>query len=127
MLLAVLFGIGVLCLWFMIKKSVPAPAAASQDNSINKQEAVFIDGTSGKLGGDMFRFSTAQAIHKNLVKVPEYCFDNIKSCPAFGDYLYGQQCVGIVAESVAVEVKGIKGGTRLYYSDELGLVIEKSS
>jgi CRISPR-associated endonuclease/helicase Cas3 len=95
--------------------------------SINKQEAVFIDGTSGKLGGDMFRFSTAQAIHKNLVKVPEYCFDNIKSCPAFADYLYGEQGVGIVAERGPVEVKGIKSGTRLYYSDELGLVIEKSS
>jgi CRISPR-associated endonuclease/helicase Cas3 len=94
--------------------------------SINKQEAVFIDGTSGKLGGDMFRFSTAQAIHKNLVKVPEYCFDNIKSCPAFADYLYGAQGVGIVAESGAVEVKGINGGTRLFYTDQLGLVIEKS-
>jgi len=95
--------------------------------SITKQEAVFIDGTSGKLCGDMFRFSTAQAIHKNIVKVPEYCFDNIKSWPAFADYLYGNQSLGIVEKSGAVEVHGLKSGTRLYYSDELGLVIEKPS
>jgi len=95
--------------------------------SINKQEAVFIDDTSGRLGGDKFRLSIAQAIHKNIVKVPEYCFDNIKSCPAFADYLYGNQSVGIVEKSGAVEVHGLKSGTRLYYSDELGLVIEKPS
>jgi hypothetical protein len=62
-----------------------------------------------------------------LVKVPEYCFDHIESCPAFVDYLYGKQSVGIVTKSGAIEVKRLKNGTRLFYSDELGLVIEKSS
>ncbi len=95
--------------------------------SINKQKAVFIDDTSGELGGDTFRFATAQAIHKNIVKVPEYCFRNIKLHPDFTDYIYGKQSVGIISESGAVEVKGLQSGTRLFYSDELGLVIEKSS
>ena len=95
--------------------------------SINKQEAVFIDDSSANLSGNDFRLPTAQAIHKNLVKVPKYCFDYIESCPAFADYLYGEQSVGIVAESGTVEVKGLKSGTRLFYSDELGLVIEKIS
>lgn len=93
--------------------------------SIGKQAALFIDGTSEKLGGDTFRVPTAQAIHKNLVKVPEYCFNNIEPCPAFTGYLYGQQCVGIVSESGAVEAKGLQSGIRLFYSDELGLVVEK--
>lgn len=95
--------------------------------SFNKQESVFIDNTSAKLGGDTFQLHTAQAIHKNLVKVPEYCFDNIVPCASFANYLYGAQSVGIISESGAVEVKGLKSGTRLSYSDELGLVIEKSS
>lgn len=94
--------------------------------SINKKEAVFIDDTSGKLGGDTFRLTTAQEIHKNLVKVPEYCFDYIDSSSAFGDYLHGKQSVGIVAENGTVEVTGLTDGTRFFYSDELGLVIEKS-
>ena len=95
--------------------------------SINKQEALFVDDSSAKLGEDEFRLATAQAIHKNLVKVPEYCFDHIDLHPAFKEYLYGNQCLGIVTGSGAVEVKGLKSGIRFFYSDELGLVIEKSS
>ena len=49
-LLAVLFGIGILCLWFMIKKSVPAPAAASPDSGINQQEAL-IEAAVARLTG----------------------------------------------------------------------------
>jgi len=93
--------------------------------SISKEEAVFIDGTSGRLGGDVFRLNTAQTIHKNLVRVPQYCFDNVKTCPAFTDYLFGMQSVGIVADGGTVEITGLKNGIRLVYSDELGLVIEK--
>ena len=93
---------------------------------INKHEAVFVDDTSGKLDGDRFRFATAQAIHKNLVKVPEYCFDNIEPCLFFSGYLYGNQNVGLVGDRGAVEVKGLKNGIRLFYFRELGLIIEKS-
>ncbi|MCH8069617.1 MAG: CRISPR-associated helicase Cas3' [Candidatus Marinimicrobia bacterium] len=94
--------------------------------SINKKEAVFVDDTSRQLGSDMFQLPTAQAIHKNLVKVPEYCFDFIEPCVAFTDYLYGEQCAGIVAENGMVGVQGLKKGTQLFYSDEMGLVIEKN-
>ncbi|TRZ88722.1 MAG: CRISPR-associated helicase Cas3' [Methanosarcinales archaeon] len=91
------------------------------------REAVFIDRSTGRLGSDQYRLATAQAIHKNLVKIPKYCFDRVESSPAIADYLYGEQSVGIVKEGGAVEVKVLKKGTRLFYSDELGLVIEKSS
>ncbi|MCX5846611.1 MAG: CRISPR-associated helicase Cas3' [Deltaproteobacteria bacterium] len=94
---------------------------------ITNHEAAFIDHTRGLLGSDLYRLATAQAIHKNLVKVPKYCFDSIEPCSAFADYLYGEQSIGIVVESGEVKVKGLKKGTRLFYSDELGLVIEKSS
>ncbi|MBW2329903.1 MAG: CRISPR-associated helicase Cas3' [Deltaproteobacteria bacterium] len=94
---------------------------------LNKQEAVFIDGISAKLDGDSFRLTTAQGIHKNLVKVPEYCFDNIEPCPFFAAYLYGKQSVGLVEENGMVEVRGLKEGTRLFYSKEFGLIIERSS
>jgi CRISPR-associated endonuclease/helicase Cas3 len=97
--------------------------------SITKEEVVFIDSTSGKLGGDTFRLHTAQAIHKNLVRVPSYCFerDRIEPCPAFADYLFGVQTIGIVSKDGMVDANGLKDGTRLKYSYELGLVIEKSS
>ena len=94
--------------------------------SINRREAVFIDATSENLGGDDFSLSTAQTIHKNLVKVPKYCFDSVEAFSPFKDYLYGEQTVGIVTGNGALEVKGLQKATRLFYSDKLGLVIEKS-
>lgn len=95
--------------------------------SFSDHEATFIDQSRGCLGSDQYRLPTAQAIHKNLVRIPRYHFDCIELCPAFTDYLYGEQSIGIVAESGAVEVKGLKDGTLLFYSDELGLIIKKSS
>lgn len=94
--------------------------------SIDKKEAKFIDGILEKFD-ENFHFATAQAIHKNLVKVPKYCFDHIRPCPGFNDYLYGEQCAGIVLENGTVEAKGLKKRSRLFYSDEMGLVIDKIS
>jgi CRISPR-associated endonuclease/helicase Cas3 len=94
---------------------------------LTDQEAVFVDQSRARLGSSQYHLTIAQAIHKNMVKVPAYCFDYIQLCPAFSDYLKGKQCIGIVAENGAVEVKGLKSGTRFVYSDDLGLVIEKTS
>lgn len=95
--------------------------------SFSGNEAVFVDGSSGQLGGEDYRLAVAQAIHKNLVRVPRHLFGHVDSCPAFSIYLYGEQSVGIVAENRTVEVKGLKDGIRLSYSDVLGLAIEKST
>ena len=97
--------------------------------SIDKHEATFIDESVGKVTKDNFLLSTAQAIHKNLVKIPEYCFeeDSIKPCAAFSDYLFGTQCIGIVDDSGSVKVHGLKEKYQLFFSEELGLVIKKTS
>lgn len=95
--------------------------------TLTKHEALFIDQSRGSLGGDQYSLPTAQAIHKNLVKVPKHCFKSIELCSAFTDYLHGEQCVGIVGDDGGVEVQGLKGQNKLFYSDDLGLVIEKTS
>ena len=93
----------------------------------SSSEVVFVDGTSGHIGGDDYLLSVAQGIHRNLVRVPRHMFDRVETCSAFSTYLYGEQCVGIVAENEIVEVKGLKDGIRLRYCDDLGLAIEKTS
>ncbi|MDA8125631.1 MAG: CRISPR-associated helicase Cas3' [Deltaproteobacteria bacterium] len=96
-------------------------------HSIDKYEAAFLDKTAGELGGETFRFATAQAIHRNLVKVPEYCFESVVPEPNFINYVYGSQCLGIVSKGGEVIAKGLKSDTRLSYFDAFGLVIEKLS
>lgn len=94
---------------------------------ISKKEALFVDNTSAELGSDKFLLPTAQAIHRNLVKVPEYCFERVVPCDSFTDYLYGKQTVGKVNDDGTVDVQGLKSGINLFYSNEMGLVIEGKS
>ncbi len=95
--------------------------------SMTDREAQFVDGTSAAFSGDDFVFATAKAIHRNLVKVPEYCFSRVVPCAALEKYLFGSQCVGIIDAQGKVKVDGLKDKYRLHYSDELGLFIEKLS
>ena len=95
--------------------------------AINKQSVTFVDATTAELGGDMFRFATAKAIHKNLVKVPLHHFVRVESCPEFEEYIYETQCAGIVNADGSVSVKALKEGVKLFYTDELGLLVEKTS
>jgi len=94
--------------------------------SLNKQMVTFVDGSEGIVGGNEFHLATAQAIHRNLVKVPEYCFTRVSSDSPFSEYLYGSQAVGIVKKN-GLDVQGLKNGLHLFYTDTLGLTIEKSS
>lgn len=95
--------------------------------AITKQSITLVDTTTAELGGDLFRFATAKAIHKNLVKVPLHHFDRVESCPELEDYIYETQCAGIVNADGSVSAKGLKEGVSLFYSDELGLLVEKTS
>ena len=96
-------------------------------NRIDKLQADFIDGNSMLTAKGKFRLPLAQVIHKNLVKVPDYCFETIQPCSAFTDYLFGKHSVGIVADDGTVSVNGLKEKYRLLYSHEMGLVIEKKA
>ncbi len=89
--------------------------------------AVFLDQSSCHIASDQYRLATAQAIHKNLVKVPRYCLEKIEPCLAFAEYLRGEQSIGIVSENGMIDLKGLKSEFQLFYSDEMGLVIEKTS
>lgn len=93
----------------------------------DKQQIEFIDGTRVRLSQEDFVLSTAQAIHRNLVKVPEYRFERVGKHTAFEKYLFGKQTIGIVTESGYVDVHGLANNIRFFYSNECGLVIEKSN
>jgi CRISPR-associated endonuclease/helicase Cas3 len=95
--------------------------------SITKQDALYIDDTQAEHGGEEFQFATAKAVHRNLVRVPAHHFERVEPCPAFAEYIYESQCVGIVGNGGLVSVKGLKEGIRLFFSDEMGLLIEQTS
>ena len=92
---------------------------------LSPDEAVFLDGTSARLGAEKYQLPLAQAIHRNLVKVPRHCFDGVEPFCAFEEYLHGDYCAGVVASNETVVVEGLRNRVRLTYSDESGLSIGK--
>ena len=89
------------------------------------KQITFLDNTKADVGAEEFQLSIAQAIHKNIVKTPEYYFDVIEGFKAFSEYVRGTQTIGRVNDNGFVFVKGLKEGVSLYYSNTLGLVIIK--
>lgn len=86
----------------------------------------FIDGTAVPQATAEFSYQAARAIHRSLVKVPAHHFSGVSSESALNKYLYEQHTVGNVADDGSVTAKGLNDGIKLSYSDELGLVVEKS-
>ena len=87
----------------------------------------FFDGTEHTIASDDRSVTIARAIHLNLVKVPEYCFQNVSGEPLFDKYLFGKQCAGFVGSDGTLTVAGLGNGYSLRYTDELGLVISKTA
>ena len=96
-------------------------------HSATTERVVLFDGSKEPLGGDEFRLATAQAIHRNLVKVALHHFESPKECEGFELYLHGAQTIGLVHEDGSISVRGLKNGVRLLWSNALGLAIEKAS
>lgn len=92
-----------------------------------KSEAEFLDASRGDFRGDEFRLATAQAIHRNLVRVPARHFQPAEAHAGIARYLRGPQRVGLVEPDGTVSVKGLERGVRLRWSSDLGLVIENAT
>ncbi|OQX16006.1 MAG: hypothetical protein BWK76_12135 [Desulfobulbaceae bacterium A2] len=94
--------------------------------ALSGAEAVFLDHVTVKLDREQQRLAVAQAIHRNLVRVPRQYFDRPEAYPAFDDYLHGEHCAGVVADDGTIQITGrLRSGVRLRYSEALGLVVEK--
>lgn len=86
----------------------------------------FIDDTS-VLNDDNYCLSTAQALHRNLVKIPRYCFDQVVQPKYFNEYFKREYIFGRVnSDGTIIIKKGLKSDARLSYSDEIGLLIKHS-
>jgi len=84
-----------------------------------------VDGSTAQLNGD-FNFETARMLHRNLVKTPLHHFEPLPDKRPLGEYFYEAHVVGIVSADGRVQVSGLKYGISLLYTEELGLVVNKS-
>jgi len=93
--------------------------------SMSETLVEFIDGSSCSLEGDEFHLPAAQAIHRNLVRIPDYHFEMTDAHPFITRYLRGKYAIARVTSNGTVSAKGLKDGVTLRWDINLGLVIEK--
>ncbi|HEY9167074.1 MAG TPA: CRISPR-associated helicase Cas3' [Candidatus Kryptonia bacterium] len=96
--------------------------------SFSETSIKLIDGTVCGFEGDEFELATAQALHRNLVKVPEYHFGSGKreSHPSIERYVRGKYALGLLGSDETISAKQLKSGVTLHWNNDLGLVIEKT-
>ena len=93
--------------------------------SFSKNTIELLNGTNCKLDNDVFQLPTAQALHRNLVRVPEYHFGKVAVPDTIAKYVHGKCAVAIVDDDGAISVDGLKDDVALRWDIDLGLVIEK--
>jgi CRISPR-associated endonuclease/helicase Cas3 len=94
--------------------------------SLAGDDVVFLDGARIQARTGQWTFASAQAIHRNAVKVPRHCFAQVLPWKAFEAYLPGEHTVGRVSNG-RIELEGLKPGTGLAWSQEEGVVIEQEA
>jgi len=94
--------------------------------SLAADDIVFLDGTRFQVRSGQWAFPTAQAIHRNAVKVPRHCFALVVPWKALDACIAGEYTVGSIVEG-RIELEGLKPGTGLRWSPEEGVVIEQNS
>ncbi|PKN40128.1 MAG: CRISPR-associated helicase/endonuclease Cas3 [Deltaproteobacteria bacterium HGW-Deltaproteobacteria-18] len=95
----------------------------------SSSQSVLLSGEVILARGQDFSLAAARAIHRNLVKVPEYLisYGQEPGETLFNMYVRGRFIVGVVDAAGSVSIKGLQSGNRLFYMDSLGLVIDRSS
>lgn len=94
---------------------------------LSQSSAEFINGENTALGHKNFNLQTAQAIHRNIIRIHQYLFDKTESHPSIEPYVRGNYTIGLLESNGTVSVKGLKNGFSLRWENDLGLVIDKRS
>lgn len=92
----------------------------------SKATTELINGENFTHGGVSFCLKTAQAIHRNLVKIPMRHFDAASEDRDIARYLRGSQRIGLVSNDGSISVEGLKDRMTLHWSADLGVVIGKA-
>ncbi len=95
--------------------------------SVTKTDVEFLDGSRGDFREDDFRLAVAQAIHRNLVRIPSRFLLDTDPHAGVARYLRGPQAIGVADSTGTISSIGLKDSVRLRWCNDLGLVIENTS
>jgi CRISPR-associated endonuclease/helicase Cas3 len=98
-------------------------------NKWDGKTAILLSGDRIDLTEAKYHLATAKAIHRNLVKVPDWVLgkrDTSKQGPA-QHYLYEWHAIAVAGEDGLLQIEGVKSGFQLRYTQDMGVRIESQS
>jgi hypothetical protein len=89
---------------------------------INEDKIILLNGDSIALSPEKFNINHARSIHKNIVRVHSWPYEQLESHPSVSIYLKGDHCLAYLDENNQLEIKGLKPGINIEWSEALGIL-----
>lgn len=89
----------------------------------DKNVAVMLNGEAACLNTDRFNLPAARALHRNLVRVPKWLFDDFSSTKETARYVRGEQALVCVDKNGLLLANGLKAGISLSWRPDAGVLI----
>ena len=90
------------------------------------KRVALLNGEEVDLSGEEFRLPHAKALHRNICKIDEKVFSNFQSSEATKRYVKGKQALAVIGDDGYLDVPGCIVRKRLRWSEQLGLVSERT-
>jgi CRISPR-associated endonuclease/helicase Cas3 len=100
-------------------KQVSLVLARNAENGVT----TLLNGEIATLIGERFDITAARALHRNLVRVPKSIFEKFPYGQETKRYVRGEQVLVLVSPDGIIQADGLKTGTTLSWSDDVGVMI----
>jgi len=89
---------------------------------IQSDKVILLNGDGIALDPEKFNIKHARSIHKNIVRVHKWPFEQVNMHPSVSFYLKGDHCLALLDGKINLEIKGLKAGVTIEWSKALGVV-----
>lgn len=81
-----------------------------------------INGDEIPINPEVFNIHHARSIHQNIIRVHAWPYEQLKPHSAVSFYLKGDHCLAFLDKNNQLEIKGLKAGITIEWSEAMGIV-----
>jgi CRISPR-associated endonuclease/helicase Cas3 len=89
---------------------------------IQADKIILLNGDEIALNPEKFNIHHARSVHKNIIRVHAWPYEQITTHPAISFYLKGDHCLALLDENNQLKINGLKAGINIEWSETLGVV-----
>jgi CRISPR-associated endonuclease/helicase Cas3 len=89
---------------------------------IQADKIILLNGDEIALKPEKFNIHHARSVHKNIIRVHAWPYEQITTHPAVSFYLKGDHCLALLDENNQLKIGGLKAGIDIEWSETLGVV-----